>query len=247
MGLYSRVETQPGLDAFAHDPLGLESRSLQPLLAWARAVVPPRLASCTPLFLLATAGMRKQSPAEQHAIMGKVTFYGTQPDTNTFDRGVAQLLLVSAWRVPGAAKYLEQEASDTQATLALLDSPPPTPRPLPASPAAQATALHPLLPPSGSRRQQGLIRLEAAAGRAAKKLLNQTGETGQPQPMMTLHHPCLQSAQRLCSMPWAEVERQLGHHANVERYCLWAHYVIALLGPQGLGLQPGQVLLGKCP
>ncbi|KAJ9508795.1 hypothetical protein QJQ45_028108 [Haematococcus lacustris] len=70
--LYSRVETQPGLDAFAHDPLGLESRSLQPLLAWARAVVPPRLASCTPLFLLATAGMRKQSPAEQHAIMGKV-------------------------------------------------------------------------------------------------------------------------------------------------------------------------------
>ncbi|KAL6763814.1 nucleoside phosphatase family-domain-containing protein, partial [Haematococcus lacustris] len=71
-GLYSRVETQPGLDAFARDPLGLESRSLQPLLAWARAVVPPRLASCTPLFLLATAGMRKQSPAEQHAIMGKV-------------------------------------------------------------------------------------------------------------------------------------------------------------------------------
>ncbi|KAL6765807.1 hypothetical protein V8C86DRAFT_2449885 [Haematococcus lacustris] len=45
-------------------------------------------------------------------------------------------------------------------------------------------------------------------------------------------------------MPWAEVEGQLGHHANVERYCLWAHYVIALLGPQGLGLQPGQVQLG---
>ena len=68
-GLYNRVETQPGLDQFSSDPDGLRDQSLGPLLEWAHAVVPERQWSSTPLFMLATAGLRKLPEAEQKALM----------------------------------------------------------------------------------------------------------------------------------------------------------------------------------
>lgn len=57
-GMYNRVETRPGLDALAANTSGLES-ALGPLLAWAKAVVPPRQHASTPLFLLGTGGLRR--------------------------------------------------------------------------------------------------------------------------------------------------------------------------------------------
>ena len=68
-GLYNRVETQPGLDQFSSDPDGLRDQSLGPLLEWAHAVVPERQWSSTPLFMLATAGLRKLPEAEQKTLM----------------------------------------------------------------------------------------------------------------------------------------------------------------------------------
>jgi hypothetical protein len=57
--MYKRVETQPGLDQFAGDRAGLERRALGPLLQWARAVVPRGARASTPLFIAATAGLRR--------------------------------------------------------------------------------------------------------------------------------------------------------------------------------------------
>lgn len=67
--LYSRVETQPGLDKYVGDAKGLAELSLGPLLDWARAVVPAAEQRDTPLFLLATAGVRKLSDDAQQALL----------------------------------------------------------------------------------------------------------------------------------------------------------------------------------
>jgi Golgi nucleoside diphosphatase len=63
--LYDRVETQPGLDRFADDPAGLERQALGPLLEWAREVVPREQHGATPLYLLATAGVRRLPDEKQ--------------------------------------------------------------------------------------------------------------------------------------------------------------------------------------
>ena len=63
------METQPGLDHFASDLAGLRDRSLGPLLDWARAVVPQSQRPSTPLFMLATAGLRKLPEVDQRALM----------------------------------------------------------------------------------------------------------------------------------------------------------------------------------
>lgn len=68
-GLYDRVETQPGISVYADDGKALEALSLEPLLGWARAVVPPRQHRCTPVFMLATAGVRKLRQEQQAALM----------------------------------------------------------------------------------------------------------------------------------------------------------------------------------
>lgn len=70
-GLYNRVETQPGLDAFAGDSAGLRTTALEPLLAWARAVVPQQQHGVTPLFLLGTGGLRRMAPQAQAALMAE--------------------------------------------------------------------------------------------------------------------------------------------------------------------------------
>lgn len=68
-GLYRRVETQPGLDAFLDDPKGLQSKALGPLLDWAYAVVPASEAAATPVFLLATGGVRRLPPADRDRLL----------------------------------------------------------------------------------------------------------------------------------------------------------------------------------
>ena len=69
-GLYNRVETQPGLDGFVGNSAGLRDRSLGPLLAWARAVIPgAHERRRTPLFLLATAGLRKLPERDREALL----------------------------------------------------------------------------------------------------------------------------------------------------------------------------------
>jgi hypothetical protein len=68
-GLYNRVETQPGLDAFLGNPAGLTSLAIEPLLAWARAVVPPGQHAATPLFLLGTGGLRRLEVHARAALM----------------------------------------------------------------------------------------------------------------------------------------------------------------------------------
>ncbi|KAJ7706954.1 nucleoside phosphatase family-domain-containing protein [Mycena rosella] len=65
------TKVEPGISSYAHEP-ELVSGHLRPLLDHARDLVPPSLHSTTPLFLLATAGMRllpgdQQASVLQHA------------------------------------------------------------------------------------------------------------------------------------------------------------------------------------
>ncbi|KAL3136358.1 hypothetical protein ABBQ38_005618 [Trebouxia sp. C0009 RCD-2024] len=69
---YERVETEPGLDKFVDDPTGLWTSALQPLLAWAEAVVPKSRWSATPVFLFGTAGLRVLTPDSQDGLLGHV-------------------------------------------------------------------------------------------------------------------------------------------------------------------------------
>lgn len=71
-GLYDRVETQPGLDKFWNDPQGLEQKALGPLLKWAKAVVPAEQQASTPLFLMATAGVRRLQQNRRDALLSSV-------------------------------------------------------------------------------------------------------------------------------------------------------------------------------
>ena len=51
---------------------GLSATALQPLLAWAEAVVPQRQWKATPLFLFGTAGLRVLSPERQSKLLTSV-------------------------------------------------------------------------------------------------------------------------------------------------------------------------------
>lgn len=70
-GMYSRVETRPGLDTFAANASGLSS-ALGPLLTWAQAVVPPGAHASTPLFFMGTGGLRRLPAAQQEALLSEV-------------------------------------------------------------------------------------------------------------------------------------------------------------------------------
>ncbi|GIL99281.1 hypothetical protein Vretimale_4439, partial [Volvox reticuliferus] len=54
----------------------------------------------------------------------------------------------------------------------------------------------------------------------------------------------LQAANAHCSRPWGDVEAHLGHHINVEKYCLWGPYVAHLL-TAGLGLAADGFTIGS--
>lgn len=69
--MYNRVETRPGLDAFAANTSGLTG-ALDPLLAWARAAVPAKQHSSTPLFLMATGGLRRLPAAQQTSLLADI-------------------------------------------------------------------------------------------------------------------------------------------------------------------------------
>ncbi len=65
--MYERVETQPGLSHYVRDLPGLASKALQPLLIWAKAVVPTSQWGQTPVFLLATGA--QGLPAACYALL----------------------------------------------------------------------------------------------------------------------------------------------------------------------------------
>lgn len=68
-GLYNRVETQPGLDQYVGKPAELQSEAIEPLLQWARAVIPAQHQKQTPLFLLGTGGLRRLPVNKQQQLM----------------------------------------------------------------------------------------------------------------------------------------------------------------------------------
>jgi hypothetical protein len=70
-GMYNRVETRPGLDAFAAHPTGV-SGALGPLLAWAQAVVPSARHHSTPLFFMGTGGLRRLPAGQQELLLAEV-------------------------------------------------------------------------------------------------------------------------------------------------------------------------------
>ena len=57
-----------GLSTFGNDPTAVWDY-LAPLLAYAQDIIPPSLHHETPLFLLATAGMRLLDPHQQQAVI----------------------------------------------------------------------------------------------------------------------------------------------------------------------------------
>ena len=71
-GMYHRVETQPGLDTFVGQPQALRVSALQPLLEWAQAVVPLAAHATTPVFLLATGGVRRLHLNQQQQLMEEI-------------------------------------------------------------------------------------------------------------------------------------------------------------------------------
>ncbi|KAJ7766703.1 nucleoside-diphosphatase [Mycena metata] len=62
------TKVEPGISSFADTPESIPQH-LRPLLAHARNIVPPSLQPTTPLFLLATAGMRLLSPEKQALVL----------------------------------------------------------------------------------------------------------------------------------------------------------------------------------
>ncbi|GFR41178.1 hypothetical protein Agub_g1845, partial [Astrephomene gubernaculifera] len=54
----------------------------------------------------------------------------------------------------------------------------------------------------------------------------------------------LGAARGHCALPWREVSSTLGHHINVEKYCMWGPYVAHLI-TAGLGLTPEQYDIGS--
>lgn len=65
------TKVEPGLSSFADNPEGVASY-LEPLIQHAQSQIPPSLESETPLFLLATAGMRLLSPVQQARVLNAV-------------------------------------------------------------------------------------------------------------------------------------------------------------------------------
>nr|GAT58135.1 predicted protein [Mycena chlorophos] len=61
-------KVEPGISSFADKPEDIANH-LRPLLAHARELIPPSLQHETPLFLLATAGMRLLTPEKQAALL----------------------------------------------------------------------------------------------------------------------------------------------------------------------------------
>ncbi|KAL4068126.1 nucleoside phosphatase family-domain-containing protein [Scleroderma citrinum] len=68
------TKVEPGLSSFADNPEGVAGY-LEPLIQHARSRIPPSLEPETPLFLLATAGMRLLSPIQQARVLNAACQY----------------------------------------------------------------------------------------------------------------------------------------------------------------------------
>lgn len=55
---YHCMQTEPGLDKYVNDSLGVR-QALEPLIVWAESLVPREMHRETPIFVLATAGLRR--------------------------------------------------------------------------------------------------------------------------------------------------------------------------------------------
>ncbi|KAI9321205.1 nucleoside phosphatase family-domain-containing protein [Dichotomocladium elegans] len=73
-GLKWTLRNEPGLSSYANRPQYV-GEHLQPLLDLASEVIPPELQSHTPLFLMATAGMRLLPEGERNALLGATCNY----------------------------------------------------------------------------------------------------------------------------------------------------------------------------
>eukprot|EP00775_Hariotina_reticulata_P012973 gene12973-13102_t len=101
-GMYNRVETQPGLDHFAEHPAQLAEVALEPLLAWAHAVVPADQHSSSPVFLMGTGGLRRLQDSKRERLMEHVRHILS---TSGFRCGWFPLVSTTGtWAQPGAAQ-----------------------------------------------------------------------------------------------------------------------------------------------
>lgn len=55
---YHCMQTEPGLDKLVNDSLGVR-QALEPLIVWAEGLIPRKMHDETPIFVMATAGMRR--------------------------------------------------------------------------------------------------------------------------------------------------------------------------------------------
>ncbi|XP_058089677.1 probable apyrase 7 [Magnolia sinica] len=67
---YQRMETEPGLDKLVWDMSGLTT-AMNPLLEWAEKQIPKHAHKTTPLFLYATAGVRRLPPDDSKELLDK--------------------------------------------------------------------------------------------------------------------------------------------------------------------------------
>eukprot|EP00253_Pinus_taeda_P004539 PITA_04539 len=67
---YHRMETEPGFDKLLHNESGLRS-AMEPLLQWAEKQIPAHAHKNSPLFLLATAGLRRMPSSDSEWILDK--------------------------------------------------------------------------------------------------------------------------------------------------------------------------------
>ncbi|KAG6873779.1 hypothetical protein C0995_011004 [Termitomyces sp. Mi166 len=78
------TKVEPGISSFGNNPEGI-GKYLQPLLSHARKHIPPSLEKETPLFLLATAGMRLLDPVSQANVLEETCRFLTRHSTFKID------------------------------------------------------------------------------------------------------------------------------------------------------------------
>ncbi|CAL0330129.1 unnamed protein product [Lupinus luteus] len=68
---YHCLQTEPGLDKFVNDSLGVRQK-LEPLIVWAGSLVPNERHGETPVFVLATAGLRRLAVRDSDRVLDDV-------------------------------------------------------------------------------------------------------------------------------------------------------------------------------
>ncbi|KAI1007863.1 Golgi apyrase [Podosphaera aphanis] len=68
----------PGVSSFAENPLDIGPKHLQGLLDHALSIVPENQVTDTPIFLMATAGVRLLEPSKQRALLDEICAYAQQ-------------------------------------------------------------------------------------------------------------------------------------------------------------------------